>query len=157
MSVVLEEGRGQRKDQLKTPLTPSERGRFPPPLAAPVVLERQSSRVRGECHIPGTVSGSGESVMKKCSFSLFLQNRQLQDLWLQRAVVCFTVKSAAGQGSAGLALCCSLGCAPRKLVIPFQGRCRLRAQLGLRASGFISFLVALCTSFFEAPLPQASS
>lgn len=48
MSVVLEEGRGQRKDKLKTPLTTSKRGRFPPPLVAPVVLERQSSHVWGE-------------------------------------------------------------------------------------------------------------
>ena len=72
--------------------------------------------------------------MKKCSFHLLLHNKQLQDLWLKTAVVYFTVKSAVGQGSARLALFCSLGHPPRKLVDPLSRQ--LSAESSARSAGF---------------------
>ena len=148
------EDKGKTSRKLLSQL--SKRGRFPPPLAAPVVLEGPWSHVWGECHIPGTVSGSGESVMKKCSFYLWLHNKQLQDSWFKTAGLLLSSLQL------GRALQDCLFSAPWVMLpgswwIPFQGSSQLRAQLGLQASGFISFHVDLYTSFSEAPLPQASS
>ena len=104
--MLQEEGRGQRKDKLKTPLTIEKRGRFPPPFAAPVVLECQSSCV--QTSITFRALRQAESKMKECSRYQLLPNKPLQNLWLKTTVVYFILKSAVGQDSAGPALLCCM-------------------------------------------------